>query len=123
MQALTENPLVFLLLLNLFLLMIGMILEPASALLITVPVLFPIALEYGVHPLHLGIIVIFNLTLGLLTPPIGLVLYMLSSVGQVSFHQVLRETVPLLIPLFVALAIITYIPALSLSVPQYFGYR
>lgn len=123
MQALTDNPLVFLLLINFFLLVIGMILEPASALLITVPVLFPIATQYGIDPLHLGIIVIFNLTLGLLTPPIGLVLYMLGSVGGLSFREVLMATLPLLIPLFVALAIITYVPALSLSIPNFFGYR
>ena len=100
-----------------------MILEPASALLITVPVLFPIAISYGIDPIHLGIIVIFNLSLGLLTPPIGLVLYMLSSVGDVSFAKVLRSTAPLLIPLFGALAIITFVPEVTLLLPRAFGFR
>lgn len=123
MQAITDNPLLFLIFVNIVLLIIGMILEPASALLITVPVLFPIAVSYGIDPIHLGIIVIFNLSLGLLTPPIGLVLYMLSSVGDVSFGRVLRSTVPLLIPLFGALVIITFIPEVTLYLPRAFGFR
>jgi tripartite ATP-independent transporter DctM subunit len=123
LQQITEDPLVFLLLLNLFLLVVGMILEPASALLVTVPVLYPIALEYGIDPMHLGIIIIFNLTLGLLTPPICLVLYLLSSVGKVPFRDVLRATVPLFIPLFGALILITYVPYFSLMLPNLFGYR
>src|SRR5690606_2480466 len=83
----TENPLVFLLLLNLFLLIVGMVLEPASALLVTVPIFYPIALNYGIDPIHLGVVVIFNLTLGLLTPPVGLVLQMLAHVGSLEFSR------------------------------------
>lgn len=120
---LTEDPVVFLLLLNLFLLVVGMFLEPASALLITVPVLLPVAQEFGVDPIHLGAIVILNLTLGLLTPPIGLVLFMLSSVGQISFKAVLRATLPLLIPLFATLLLVTYLSDLSLMLPRLFGFR
>lgn len=123
LQAFTTDPLVFLLLLNLFLLVVGMILEPASAMLITVPVLYPVAVQYGIDPVHLGTIVVLNLTLGLLTPPIGLVLFMLSSVGKVPFHDVLRATLPLLLPLFAALLLVTYVPQLSLWLPQLFGYR
>lgn len=121
--TLTDSPWVFLLLLNVFLLVVGMILEPASALLITVPVIYPVAMQFGVDPIHLGIVVIFNLTIGLLTPPIGLVLYLLSSVGDVPFRSVLRATTPLLLPLFAALLLITYVPQLSLLLPQVFGYR
>lgn len=123
LQLITTDPLVFLLLLNIFMLIVGMILEPASALLITVPVFYPVALEYGIDPIHLGVIVILNLTLGLLTPPIGLVLFMLSSVANVPFRRVLRATLPLLIPLFATLLLVTYVPMLSLLLPQLFGYR
>lgn len=123
LKLITDNPLIFLLLLNLFLLIVGMFLEPASALLITVPVLFPVAQQFGIDPIHLGTIVILNLTIGLLTPPVGLVLFMVSAVGQVPFNRVLRETVPLLIPLFIALFAVTYISDLSLLLPRLFGFR
>jgi len=123
LQLLTNNPWLFLLLLNVFLLIVGMILEPASALLITVPVIYPVAMQFGIDPIHLGIVVIFNLTLGLLTPPVGLVLYLLGSVGNIPFRDVLRGTWPLLIPLFAALVLITYLPQLSLLLPNLFGYR
>ncbi len=119
---LTSDPLVFLLLLNVVLLLVGMILEPASALLVTVPVFLPVAIQFGVDPVHLGIIVILNLTMGLLTPPIGLVLFMLSSVGKVPFQDVLRATLPLLVPLFVTLLLVTYVPDLSLMLPHLFGF-
>ena len=123
LQTLTTDPYVFLLLLNVFLLLVGMILEPAAAMLITIPVFFPVAMAYGIDPVQLGIIVVFNLTIGLLTPPIGLVLYILSSVGNVPFKDVLRATIPLLVPLFIALALITYIPWLTQILPELTGYR
>ncbi|MEX0759414.1 MAG: TRAP transporter large permease, partial [Tistlia sp.] len=123
LQLVTDDPLIFLLLLNVFLLVVGMFLEPSSALLITVPVLFPVAQQFGIDPIHLGAVVILNLTLGLLTPPIGLVLFMLSSVGGVPFKDVLRATLPLLIPLFATLLLVTYLSDLSLMLPRLFGFR
>ncbi len=118
---LTQNPYVFLLLVNLALLLVGMLLEPVAALLITVPVLLPVAIEFGIDPLHLGVVMVLNLVIGLLTPPVGLVLYVLSSVTGVPFPQVVRGTLPFLIPLAVTLLLVTYVPALSLWVPRVFG--
>lgn len=114
----TDNPIVFLLLINLALLVTGMFLEPVAALLITVPVLLPASLEFGVDPLHLGIVMILNLVLGLLTPPVGLVLYVLSSVTGASVQNVTRGTIPFLIPLLLTLLLITFVPALSLWLPS-----
>ncbi|TCP47339.1 tripartite ATP-independent transporter DctM subunit [Tamaricihabitans halophyticus] len=119
--AITDSQVIFLLLMNLLLLVIGMVLEPASALLVTVPVILPIALEFGVDPLQLGVIMVLNLTIGLLTPPVGLVLYVLTSVGQLSFRDVVRGTSPLLIPLIFVLLTITYIPELSTIIPELAG--
>ena len=99
------------------LLVIGMLLEPVAALLITIPVLLPAALEFGIDPLHFGIVMILNLVLGLLTPPVGLVLYVLSSVTGSSVQSVTRGTVPFLIPLLITLLLITFIPAFSLWLP------
>lgn len=117
MLQFTDNPIVFLLLINVVLLITGMILEPVAGLLITVPVLLPAALEFGIDPLHLGIVMILNLVLGLLTPPVGLVLYVLSSVTGSSVQTVTRGTVPFLIPLLITLLLITFIPAFSLWLP------
>jgi tripartite ATP-independent transporter DctM subunit len=119
--ALTDNPLVFLLLLNVFLLIVGTVLEPAAGLLITVPVVLPIALAFGIDPLHLGIIMILNLTIGLLTPPVGLVLYVLSGAGDVPYRQVIRGTLPTFVPLVGVLLLITYVPAITTWLPGVFG--
>ena len=119
MLSLTDNPYVFLLLINVALLLTGMLLEPVAGLLITVPVLLPAAIEFGIDPLQLGIIMILNLVLGLLTPPVGLVLYVLSSVTGASVQKVIRGTVPFLIPLLITLLLITYVPAFSLWLPGF----
>ena len=118
MLRLTDNPYVFLLLINIALLVTGMLLEPVAGLLITVPVLLPAALQFGIDPLQLGIVMILNLVLGLLTPPVGLVLYVLSSVTGSSVQQVIRGTVPFLIPLLITLLLITFVPAFSLWLPS-----
>ena len=117
MLQLTDNPYVFLLLINVALLVTGMLLEPVAGLLITVPVLLPAALEFGIDPLQLGIVMILNLVLGLLTPPVGLVLYVLSSVTGYSVQQVIRGVVPFLIPLLITLLLITFVPQFSLWLP------
>lgn len=121
MLQFTDNPIVFLLLINVVLLITGMILEPVAGLLITVPVLLPAAIEFGIDPLHLGIVMILNLVLGLLTPPVGLVLYVLSSVTGSSVQTVTRGTVPFLIPLLITLLLITFIPGFSLWLPGLLG--
>ena len=118
MLQFTDNPIVFLLLINVILLVTGMILEPVAGLLITVPVLLPAAIEFGIDPLHLGIVMILNLVLGLLTPPVGLVLYVLSSVTGSSVQTVTRGMVPFLIPLLITLLAVTFIPAFSLWLPS-----
>jgi len=114
----TDHPYVFLLLVNLALLLIGMLLEPVAALLITVPVLLPVAVEFGIDPLHLGVVMILNLVIGLLSPPVGLVLYVLSSVTDVSVQRVMRGVLPFLVPLMITLLIVTFAPAVSLWLPR-----
>lgn len=118
MLQMTDNPYVFLLLINVALLVTGMLLEPVAGLLITVPVLLPAAQAFGIDPLQLGIVMILNLVLGLLTPPVGLVLYVLSSVTGAPVQNVIRGTVPFLIPLLITLLLITFVPAFSLWLPS-----
>lgn len=119
--TLTDNPLVFLILVNVLLLLIGMILEPTSAILVMVPVLLPVVTAFGIDPLHFGVFMILNLVIGLLTPPVGLVLYVLSSVTKIPFPQVARGALPFLLPLLVVLAVVTFVPALSLTLPSITG--
>lgn len=106
----TDNPFVFLLLLNLVLLMVGAILEPTAAILILVPVIAPMADAFGIDPVHLGIVVIFNLMVGLLTPPVGLVLFVLNGVTGYSVSEVVRGVAPFYGLLVLCLAIISFVP-------------
>jgi len=119
--GITTNPIVFLLLVNLFLILVGALLEPTSAILIVVPVLAPIADTFSIDPMHFAAIVIFNLMLGLLTPPVGLVLFVLSSVTKIPVRDVIVGVMPFFAAMLVVLLIITYVPALTLWLPAVFG--
>lgn len=117
----TDNPIVFLILVNIALILIGTILEPIAALVITVPVLLPIAVQFGVDPVHFGVIAIVNLMIGLLTPPLGGVLFVLGSATKTPMHEVFRGTAPFMIPLLLVLALLTVAPDLVLFLPNTLG--
>jgi len=112
------SPLVFLLLVNIFLLLIGMVMDALPAMLIFVPVLLPISLELGIDPIHFGVIVVLNLMIGLITPPVGALLYIVSKIGRVPFHEVTRSIFPFVLALLVVLALVTYIPPLVTWIPN-----
>lgn len=117
MVALTDNPIVFLLIINLFLLIVGMFLDGIAAMIILVPIFAPLIANYGIHPVHFGVIISVNLTIGLLTPPIGSGLYIASSLANVKLENLVRALVPFLIIAIIVLIIITYVPALTLWLP------
>ncbi len=119
--SLTNSPFVFLILINLLLLLIGTMLEPTAAILIMVPVLLPAIAVFGIDPLHFGVFMILNLVIGLLTPPVGLVLYVLSSVTEIPFPEVARGALPFLVPLGGVLLLVTFVPAVSLWLPGVLG--
>ena len=119
--GLTDNPIVFLLIVNVLLIVLGMILEPTSALLIITPILLPVAVQFGVDPLQLGSIIIFNLMIGLMTPPMGGVVFVLSSVTGISVERVFRGAAFYLPAMVIVLLLITYIPALTLWLPAALG--
>lgn len=114
----TDNPFVILLLMTLIMLVVGCFMETIAAITILVPVLLPVAMEIGVDPVHFGIIMVLNLMIGLLTPPVGMVLYVLSRVSGESFERCLRGTVPFLVPLVISLLLVTFVPALSMWLPS-----
>lgn len=117
----TDNKVVFLILVNMALLLLGAIIEPTSALVLSVPILLPVAVEFGVDPVHFGVIAVLNLMIGLLTPPVGGVLYVLSSVTGVSVAEVFRGVAPFLVPLLVVLGIVTFAPGLVMWLPGLLG--
>lgn len=116
--SLTSSPAGLLLILNLFLLVVGCFMEAIAAMTILVPILLPIIVSVGVDPVHFGLVMTLNLMIGLLTPPVGLVLYIVSKIADMSFGRLARATAPFLVPLLIVLALITYIPQLVLWLPN-----
>lgn len=112
-----DNPIATLIIINLVLIVVGCFMETIAAITILVPVLLPVAITAGVDPVHFGVIMVLNLMIGLLTPPVGMVLYVLSRVSGISFEKCMRGTLPFLVPLVVALLLVTFVPAISLWLP------
>jgi tripartite ATP-independent transporter DctM subunit len=118
--GLTDNPIILALLLNLILLVLGMIMDMAPIILIATPILLPIATSIGIAPIQFGIMMILNCGIGLLTPPVGSVLFIGSAVGKVSIERVVRAAFPFYILMIVTLILVTFIPSISLFLPSLF---
>jgi TRAP-type C4-dicarboxylate transport system permease large subunit len=116
--AFTHTPWVFLLLANLLMLFVGCFLEPTAAILILVPVLMPVVLQLGIDPVHFGLVMVLNLMIGLLHPPMGMVLFVLARVAGLSVEKTTIAILPWLVPLLLSLVLITYIPQISLWLPR-----
>lgn len=117
--SISENPLIVLLIVNIALLIFGMVMDTTAILLVAVPVLVPVMTALGVDPVHFGVIMVINLLIGTLTPPFGILLFVMSEVAKVEYKPLLRQIAPFYIPLFLFLIVITYLPALTLSLPNY----
>lgn len=118
LQSITENPLIFLLLINITLLVVGMFLESIAAILILVPILLPVAESYGLDPLHVGVIIIINLAVGMVTPPYGITLFVASSIAE---RPVIKVAQKVMLPLAFMIAILliaTYVPSLVTALPE-----
>jgi C4-dicarboxylate transporter, DctM subunit len=113
-----DSQLTFLLLLNVFLLVLGCMLDIFAALVLVVPIILPIALGYGIHPLHLGIVFLANMQIGYFTPPVGMSLFIASYRFEKPVMELYRATLPFFFILLAAVLIITYWPALSLWLPS-----
>ena len=109
----------FLIVVNLLLLMAGNFMEPSAILLIMAPILFPIATQLGIDPIHLGIIMVVNMEIGMLTPPVGLNLFVTAGITNKSMGWVIKACLPWLSLLLLFLIMITYIPQISLFLPEY----
>ena len=122
MGGITDNVLLLLLLINLFLFVIGMFLDAGPAILILGPVLAPIFISLGIDPLHFAVVMCVNLTVGLATPPMGLVLFVASSVSGEKTESIAYEMLPFLAVEVLVIFLITYFPALTMTLPKMFGY-
>jgi len=119
MLAISSNPYVLLLLVNVLLLVVGMFLDSTTAILVIAPILAKPLVAGGVDPVHLGMVVVFNLMIGLLTPPMGLALFLVADIAKVTMKEVLREMMPYYVPLVATLLLITYVPAITTWLPRW----
>jgi tripartite ATP-independent transporter DctM subunit len=117
-SSLTSSPAMFLLVVNVFFLIVGMFMDPLAALIVFVPILMPAALALGVSPIHFGVVIVLNLMIGLCTPPVGYLIYLMASVAQEPPQRVIRESLPFIGVLLFVLAAVTYVPALTLALPN-----
>lgn len=117
--SISKNKVVVLILINLLLLFVGTFMETIAALVILFPVLLAIVQPLGVNPIQFGVIVVLNLIIGLTTPPIGVCLFVASSIGKISMWEAIKAIVPFLLVSLFVLALVTFIPMVSLALPRF----
>jgi C4-dicarboxylate transporter DctM subunit len=122
LRSLSSNPLVFLLLVNIGLLIAGCLLDNIAIMIMVAPILAPIAVQYGIDPLHFGFVFVLNSVIGLLTPPVGAVLFTVCGIAKAPLEKVAVEAFPFLLWQIAVLVAVTYIPFIATGLPQYFGY-
>jgi tripartite ATP-independent transporter DctM subunit len=119
--TISHNREVILMLINIMLLILGCLMDLAPLLLICTPILLPVVATFGVDPVHFGMIMLLNLGIGLLTPPVGATLFVGCAVGKVTMEEVMRDIWPFYGVMFAVLMLVTYIPAISLWLPRLLG--
>ncbi|MGE5850106.1 MAG: TRAP transporter large permease, partial [Candidatus Methylomirabilota bacterium] len=120
--GITRDPLIVHMLIAIFVIICGMFIDTLPAVIILVPILAPIASQIGLNPLHFAMGIVLNLTIGMITPPVGAVLFIMTAVGRLQFDKLSRAVLPLLLAELVVLALVIYFPALSLTVPRWLGF-
>ncbi len=119
--GITENPILVMLIMNALMLVLGMFMDMTAGIIILGPILHPLAVSLGVHPLHFGIIMIVNLNIALMTPPLGACLFVASGISRLSLEKISREILPFILAVLAALLLITFVPAISLTLPRLLG--
>ena len=115
---LTQSPVVYLIIVNVLLLVVGCFMEALAAMLVLIPILVPPALALGIDPVHFGLVFVLNLMIGTITPPVGVVLYVTAKVAQVPFDRMARAVMPYLVPLVAVLVLCTFWPPLTTFLPK-----
>lgn len=121
MLSISDNPLIIIFLINIILLIVGAFMDMTPAILIFTPIFFPIAQALGIHPVHFGIIMTFNLCIGICTPPVGSALFIGCSIGEISIEEVFPKLIPIFLVTIAILFLVTFIPELSLFLPRLAG--
>ncbi len=121
LTSISDNKAVILMLINIALLVIGCFMETTAILLIATPTLFPTIVALGIDPVHFGIILVVNLLIGTLTPPFGVILFIMMDIAKISLAQMARAVLPFYVPLVFTLLVITYWADFVLAVPRFFG--
>ncbi|MCC7040448.1 MAG: TRAP transporter large permease [Burkholderiales bacterium] len=123
LQTYDLSPVAFILFVNILLLLLGCFLEGTTIILVILPVLLPTATAVGVDPVHFGVMAVVNIMLGLVTPPYGLLLFLMTKIADITLRSIVREVMPFLAVMIVALAIIAFVPDVVLWLPRLFGYK
>jgi len=121
MSSIAPNQFVFLLLVTVFLLIIGTFLETTPALILLVPILVPVAQTFDVNLVHFGVLMVVNLAIGMVTPPLGITLFVASNISKVPLTNLFRAIVPFILCMIAALLVLTFVPQISLFVPELFS--
>jgi tripartite ATP-independent transporter DctM subunit len=121
-MSISRDPIIVMTIVAIFVLICGMFIDTLPAVIILVPVLAPLADQVGINPLHFAMAFVLNITIGMITPPVGAVLFILTAVGQLSFAKLSRAILPMVFVLLFVLAMVVYIPAISLTLPRMFGF-
>ncbi|WGY46870.1 TRAP transporter large permease [Vibrio sp. ABG19] len=121
LMSLTDNPIIILLIINLVLLFVGTFMDPTPAVLIFTPIFLPICVSLGMDPVQFGILVVFNLSLGTITPPVGPILFTGCKVSGISIDHVIKTLLPFFLVIVFVLGLVTYIPAISMTLPEMMG--
>jgi tripartite ATP-independent transporter DctM subunit len=120
--SLTDNKIIILLIVNVLLLVIGLFIDQTPALVMMVPIMLPLADKLDIHPIHLGVIMVVNLTFGLITPPVGTSLFVGCRIARISMTELVKPLLPLLVVMLAALMLVTYFPELFMWLPRHFGF-
>lgn len=115
--AISDSPVLILLLVNVLLLVVGMFMEPVAAILILTPILLPIMKTIGIDPIHFGVIMTCNLAIGFCTPPVGINLFIASSIADTPVEKIINKVIPFFIVMIVSMLIVSFVPQLSLFLP------
>ncbi len=121
--SITSNRIVILLLINLMLLLLGCIMDMAPLILITTPILVPVVQQFGMSPVQFGVVLIFNLAVGLCTPPVGSALFVGCGIGKIPMEKAVKSMLPMYLVMLAGLLLVTFVPAISLTLPRLFGYN
>lgn len=118
MLGISNNPIIILIIMNIILLLVGTFMDPTPAVLIFTPIFLPIVQSFGMHPVHFGLMMVMNLCVGTLTPPVGAILFAGCKIADVKIDQVIKTLLPFFGVVLVALLLVTYVPFLSLAIPN-----